>query len=342
MNPILSLSKLLIYTLTLFLLLGGAGLTVWTATASAASPAVADPETVYIVQRGDTLFSIARRYGVTVDALMAYNSLSSTTIYVGQRLLIPTGQVPGPGQPVSHIVQRGETLYSIARRYGVTVDALVAANRLTSTSIYVGQRLVIPASTPPEKPPVTHVVQRGETLYSIARRYGSTVAAIQAANRLTSTTIYVGQRLLIPTGQGNPTPSPPPGNGQRLQFAPGATSATVAGRTTPAAPQRYVVRAQGGQTLTVSLETRGEASYIAVLNPRGENMAGAGGPIHQWSGTLPTTGDYTIEVRATGAAPADFRLTVTIPPAGGPSPTPSPISESGEATTQSTVSTVTP
>jgi LysM repeat protein len=188
-------------------------------------------------------------------------------------------------------------------------------NRLTSPNIYVGQRLRIPTQTPPEQSPIIHVVQRGETLYSIARRYGMTVAAIQAANGLRTTTIYVGQRLTIPVG--NPAP---PGGAQRIQFAPGASSATVAGRTTPGAPQRYVVRAQQGQTMSVVLETANEASYIAVLNPSGENMAGAGGPIHQWEGRLPVTGDYTIEVRATGSVPADFRLTVTIPPAAGPSP----------------------
>lgn len=302
---------------------------------AAAPAAIADPETIHIVQRGDTLYSIARRYGVTVQALMAYNSLTSTTIYVGQRLLIPGGG-PGTGNPVIYVVQRGDTLYSIARRYGATVDAIMRANRLSSTWIYVGQRLTIPVATPP--PMTIHVVQRGDTLYSIARRYGTTVTAIQAANRLRSTTIYVGQRLLIPTRPGypgEPTPGPTPGAPLRIEFPPGATSATVAGRTVPNNPQRYLVRALQGQTMTVYLSTAGEASYIAVLNPWGENMAGAGGPIHQWSGVLPVTGDYTIEVRATRAAAADFYLTVTVSPLGTQPPTPGPIQQAGEAMVES-------
>lgn len=318
----------LVITIVMLALVAGVSATPLLAVAMAAPAAVADPETIHIVQRGETLYSISRRYRVTVPALMSYNNLRSTTIYVGQRLLIPTGG-PGPGTPVTHVVQRGDTLYSLARRYGTTVDAIMRANRLTSTRIYVGQRLTIPVTAPPIPPPMTtYVVQQGDTLFSIARRYGTTVAAIQAANRLTSTTIYVGRRLLIPVGPGNPggpTPGPTPGAPQRIEFAPGATSATVAGRTTPGAPQRYLVRALQGQTMTVYLSTAGEASYIAVLNPWGENMAGAGGPIHQWTGVLPVTGDYTIEVRATRQAAADFSLTVTIPPLGNPPPTPGPI-----------------
>lgn len=305
---------------------------------AAAPAAVADPETIHIVQRGETLYSISRRYGVTVQALMAYNSLGSTTIYVGQRLLIPTGG-PGAGNPITHVVQQGDTLFRLARRYGTTVDAIMRANRLASTRIYVGQRLTIPLTAPPTPPPMTiYVVQRGDTLYSIARRYGTTVAAIQAANRLTSTTIYVGQRLLIPAGSGNPggpTPGPTPGMPQRIEFAPGATSATVAGRTTPGAPQRYLVRALQGQTMTVYLSTTAEGSYLAVLNPWGETMAGASGPIHQWSGVLPVTGDYTIEVRATRQAAADFYLTVTVLPLGTQPPTPGPIQQTAEAVVES-------
>jgi LysM repeat protein len=199
------------------ILLGSSGSLPWAATVSAAAvavpgpaaAAVADGETIHIVQRGDTLYSIARRYGVTVQALRSYNNLRSDTIYIGQRLLIPGGG-PGPVEPTIHVVQRGDTLYSIARRYGTTVDAIMRANRLSSDRIYVGQRLTIPVNAPPpSKPPVTHVVAQGETLYSIARRYGTTVAAIQAINGLRSTTIYVGQRLLIPV-QGTPAPTPNP------------------------------------------------------------------------------------------------------------------------------------
>ena len=121
---------------------------------SASSAAVESVETgayqvlhIHIVQPGDTLWGIARRYGTTVQAIMAANSMTSTTIYVGQRLTIfLPGPIPGPGQV--YIVQRGDTLSGIAYRFGTTVQAIMAANNLTSTTIYVGQRLIIPSYTP--------------------------------------------------------------------------------------------------------------------------------------------------------------------------------------------------
>lgn len=151
----------------------------------------------YVVQAGDTLSRIARRYGTTVSLLVTYNRLSTTNIYVGQALFIPSA---GSGMlyPLVHIVQRGDTLSRLARRYGTTVAALSAVNNLNSTRIFVGQRLIIPVAVEPETPFLTHIVQRGDTLSRLARRYGVTVATIQNANGLTSDRIFVGQRLLIP------------------------------------------------------------------------------------------------------------------------------------------------
>jgi LysM repeat protein len=164
---------------------------------------------IYVVRMGDTLYSIARRFGVTVDALAQLNSIPNPRyIQVGQQLIIPRGTwitpVPPTPQPnpVVYIVQWGDTLYSIARRYGTSVEAIALQNRIANPSrIYAGQRLVISGGTTPPVPPYTqiHVVRAGETLYSIARRYGSTYWAIAMANHLINpNVIYVGQRLVIP------------------------------------------------------------------------------------------------------------------------------------------------
>jgi LysM repeat protein len=165
----------------------------------------------YTVRWGDTLFSIAQRFGTTVDAIKNANGLTSDLIYVGQELNIPGGGVPdGPGQPGGpgvHIVQPGENLFRIALRYGTTVDAIARANRITNPwFIYVGQRLNIPGGgrpgdgpMPPDGPGRTHVVQPGETLYSIALRYDTTVRALVVANNLPNANyIYVGQVLNVP------------------------------------------------------------------------------------------------------------------------------------------------
>ncbi len=136
--------------------------------------------------------------------------------------------MPAAAQGTSYVVQPGDTLYAIARRYGISVNALAAANGLTPRSwIYVGQSLTLPdagtapAPAPAPTPATTgiHIVQPGENLFRLGLRYGTTAAAIRAANGLSSDLIYVGQRLVIPgAGGGVPpiTPSPAP-----VQGAPG-------------------------------------------------------------------------------------------------------------------------
>jgi LysM repeat protein len=117
---------------------------------ASAAPVADDCNTVHIVQAGDTMYSIARRYGVTVTEIANANGIVNPNyIYVGQRLIIPICRPAG----LVHIVQPGETLTQIALRYGVSVWALADANGITNINyIYVGQRLFIPGSAPPPAP----------------------------------------------------------------------------------------------------------------------------------------------------------------------------------------------
>lgn len=152
----------------------------------------------YTVQYGDYLGRIAAYYGSTVDAIVAANGIyNPSRIYPGQRLWIPTGYTPPnppPYHPPSgrtHVVQYGENLFRIALHYGVTVEALAAANGIWDINrVYAGQVLRIPTY---------YVVRYGDTLASIAYRYGTTVNAIASANGIWNVNyIYVGQTLLIP------------------------------------------------------------------------------------------------------------------------------------------------
>ncbi len=174
--------------------------------------------TVHIVRRGDTLYSVARRYGTTVNAIVQANGLpNSNRIYVGQRLVVPTS---GATQPAAasgtYVVQYGDTLSSIAYRHGVSTQTLASANNIYNQNlIRRGQRLVIPgvgttAAPSYSSPGSVHAVQRGENLYRIALHYGTTVQALALANNLSSTSlIYVGQRLTI-SGGGSASPAPAP------------------------------------------------------------------------------------------------------------------------------------
>jgi len=144
---------------------------------------------IYVVARGDTLRSIAARYGVTVDALARLNHIYNTNlIYVGQRLLIPgTGTVPPPPPPTgatTYTITYGDTLRKLGLRWGVTVYDILAANPQISNAsvIYVGQVINVPGASTSPSAPVYYTIQRGDTLRSIAGRYGTTVYNLQVLN----------------------------------------------------------------------------------------------------------------------------------------------------------------
>jgi LysM repeat protein len=128
-------------------------------TLTIAAPAFAEGSTIHVVQRGENLYRIGLRYGVTVNALVAANRLRNANhVWVGQRLIIPTGGSPSPSTPTSgvHTVRRGENLYRIALRYGLSYHTLASANGIVNPNhIYVGQRLRIPGggSSPSPQPP---------------------------------------------------------------------------------------------------------------------------------------------------------------------------------------------
>lgn len=205
------------------------------------SAALAESQT-YVVQPGDTIFKISVRFGVSMDAIRRANGITGDRIFAGQSLTIPDPNAPvdNPppantgGQPVVHIVQSGETLFTIGLRYGLTWTRIQAANGLAGTTVYTGQKLNIPVSGAPAdpnpvptQPPVNnpppasdggrvvHIVQAGETLHKIGLRYGISWPAIQRANNLPNDRIYTGQRLIIPANSGDagtnvPGNNPPP------------------------------------------------------------------------------------------------------------------------------------
>lgn len=180
------------------------------------------PSGTHVVQRGENLYRIGLKYGLTVTELMAANGLvNPNQIYAGQVLKIQSAGAPAPAneptptQPADvHVVQRGETLSEIASRYGVSVWALAQANNIGNPSvIYAGQVLTIPAGGGPatSSPQATegYTVRRGDTLFRIAMRFGVTVDALVAANGLASPNhIYAGQVLRIPS-TGGPVGSGP-------------------------------------------------------------------------------------------------------------------------------------
>ncbi|GAB1421494.1 hypothetical protein MASR2M15_16600 [Anaerolineales bacterium] len=210
--------------------------TVPTATLAGANPTVVNPTSapvvvasaapnwqvefpgtiVHTVRRRDTLYDISNLYGSGIDAIIAANALSSSTIYVGQQLLIPV-RLPNPATatptlevvqpPVStgkYTVQYGDTLFSIARRYNTSISQLVQLNGIVNPNlIYAGQILTLVGGdagnvTPPAY--TTYTVQYGDNLFRISLRFGKDINVLASLNSITNyNLIYVGQVLKIPT-----------------------------------------------------------------------------------------------------------------------------------------------
>lgn len=161
----------------------------------------------YTVQRGDTLWNIAKKFNTNVNEIKRLNNLKSNVLYVGQTLRVPE-YYKAEDTNISYVVKRGDSLYSIARQYGVNVNDLMKVNNLTSDLLSIGQIINIPSSTtivtPSEDDIIneenTYIVQRGDTLWSISRKFGVSVDDIKNANNLTNEILTIGSTIIVPTG----------------------------------------------------------------------------------------------------------------------------------------------
>ncbi len=175
---------------------------------------------IHKVDEKETLYSIARRYGASVDGIMQSNPGMTNTLEIGQILKVPyTVKSSNPTTAVAagqtHKVAAKETMYSISKMYGVSVDDLRKWNNLTDNSISIGQELIVkkpkagstpvtagqtqpkPLVTEEVKPGKTHTVVTQETLYSVARQYNVTIQQLKTWNDLTSNEVKVGQVLFV-------------------------------------------------------------------------------------------------------------------------------------------------
>ena len=143
----------------------------------------------YTVKKGDSLWSISKKYNISVDELKNANNLVSNLISIGQNLIIP-GHKPNKEE---YVVKKGDTLYSIALKNGTTVDNLKSINNLITDTLSIGQIIKLPSTENK-----TYMVKKGDTLYSIAKEYNTTVDTLVDINNLDSIILSIGQILLLP------------------------------------------------------------------------------------------------------------------------------------------------
>lgn len=149
---------------------------------------------IYTVKSGDTLYQISKKYNLTVDELKKINNLTSNTLSIGQKLYVK--KIPSEKE-TEYTVVKGDSLYKIANKFNTTVNALKEKNNLTSNTLSIGQKLLIPTTSTNNK--LTYTVKKGDNLYSIARTYNTTVDKLKSLNNLTSNTLSIGQTLILPS-----------------------------------------------------------------------------------------------------------------------------------------------
>lgn len=160
----------------------------------------------YTVKAGDNLYNIAKKYNTTVDKIKRDNNLQSNNLTIGKILLIEDTsdqsiieecfgeEYEAPSSNITYTVQKGDSLYSIANKYNTTVNEIKSLNNLTSNNLSIGQQLKIPTNASGN---ITYTVQKGDNLYSIAKKYNTTVNEIKRKNNLTSNNLSIGQQLII-------------------------------------------------------------------------------------------------------------------------------------------------
>lgn len=166
------------------------------------TPPIEETEQSYVVKSGDSLYKIANTYHITVDDLKKYNQLTTNILSVGQVLKIPSSTEINGEETVTYQVKSGDSLYSIAKKYNTTVNDLKTLNNLSSNLLSIGQNLKIPPLSPtsPSTPTyLTYQVVTGDTLYSIAKIYNTTISELKKLNNLMTDNLTIGQTLKIPT-----------------------------------------------------------------------------------------------------------------------------------------------
>lgn len=168
------------------------------------TPPTTATETTYTVQKGDSLYAIAKKYNTTVDTIKQINNLTSNNLSIGQILKLPTTSTTN-----TYTVKAGDTLYRIAAQNNTTVDILKQLNNLTTNTLSIGQILKLPSTEIIEIPStaINYTIKAGDTLYSIAKKYDTTVDKIKQLNNLTTNTLSIGQQVTIPTTQFVETPT---------------------------------------------------------------------------------------------------------------------------------------
>lgn len=166
--------------------------------ANEATPTKSPDAIRYTVKRGDTLWGIAKKFGVTVSAVVNANNIRNPNlIYVGEVFIIPHMTSAESFGYTLYTVRRGDTLWGISRKFGTSINSIAALNGIENPNlIYAGEVFKIPSARSEQA--VIYTVKRGDTLWGISRKFGTTVENLVKLNSVKNPNlIYVGEKLII-------------------------------------------------------------------------------------------------------------------------------------------------
>ncbi len=160
-------------------------------------------QNIYIVKSGDNLYSISKKYNVSIDELKEINNIINNNLSIGQKLFIPSNMKQENEQQNdstnTYIVKSGDSLYAIAKRFNTSVDEIKKLNNLTSNNLSINQKLFIPNNNEQSSNYNTYIVKSGDNLYAIAKKFNTSIDEIKKLNNLTSNNLSINQKLFIPS-----------------------------------------------------------------------------------------------------------------------------------------------
>lgn len=147
----------------------------------------------YIVKKGDTLYSIAKDNNISIDKLKELNSLKSNDLYIGDQIVIPRKDIELTEYEI-YTVKKGDSLWKIAKDYSINVNDLINLNNLSNLTLNINQELLVPKQVDNNS---YYSVEKGDTLWSIAKKFNITVDELKKINNITNNLLTVGEKLKI-------------------------------------------------------------------------------------------------------------------------------------------------
>lgn len=159
-------------------------------------PNIEEASEYYIVEKGDTLYSISKKFNIPVEEIKRINNLENNLLQIGQIIYLKDQEKSS--EEGFYTIKKNDTLWSIAQKYNTTPEELKKINGLVNDNLQIGQNLIIKQLEDQETNDTIYTVEKGDSLWKIAKKYNISVPELIEKNNLIDLTLQIGQKLLVP------------------------------------------------------------------------------------------------------------------------------------------------